>query len=368
MFTVAASLRRPATYLRLVFVLVGSALALSLAVLDGSLILMVDVSSDDVRVTAAFAVVVVIVPLFGLGLLRPVRQVEAAAAELLLGVSFPDGSPSAPRHRGQRVRAAVFFVLHVAAGGVTVAVTGSLVATGMALLVVPLSSAAGESVLSLGSVTTTGTWADAWMPVAGVLCVATAVAVPMVLGELLARAAPKLLGPSYAERIQRLEIEAERLASRNRIAREIHDSVGHALSLVTLQATAARKLLSRDPVFADDALETIESVARSATADLDHMLGLLRDDTAGENGSRTAPPDLTALDSLIAAVTAAGLTVESDVGFDPGELPGVVSRETYRIVQEGLTNALRHAAAASVSLRMARRSGRLSVTLTNPAV
>ena len=93
----------------------------------------------------------------------------------------------------------------------------------------------------------------------------------------MARAA--LLGPSYAERLERLEADAARATERNRIAREIHDSVGHALSVVTIQASAARKLIERDPGFAADALATIETASRRAAAELDDMLSLLRYET-----------------------------------------------------------------------------------------
>ncbi len=89
-----------------------------------------------------------------------------------------------------------------------------------------------------------------------------------------------------------------RAVEHNRIAREIHDSVGHALSLVTVQAAAARKVISRDPDFATQVLDAIEQASRSATADLDHALGLLRDDH--EPAARRHRQDLTAVDSLVA--------------------------------------------------------------------
>jgi len=101
----------------------------------------------------------------------------------------------------------------------------------------------------------------------------------LLAGRFLAWLGPTLLGPSYAERLQRLEADAARATERNRIAREIHDSVGHALSVVTIQASAARKLIERDPGFAADALATIETASRRAAAELDDMLSLLRYET-----------------------------------------------------------------------------------------
>jgi signal transduction histidine kinase len=169
----------------------------------------------------------------------------------------------------------------------------------------------------------------------------------LLAGRFLAWLGPALLGPSYAERLQRLEADAARATERNRIAREIHDSVGHALSVVTIQASAARKLIERDPGFAADALATIETASRRAAAELDDMLSLLRYETR----SPAAPaPDLGSLDELLTAARSAGLTVNSAVSGDLSRLPSLVSEEAYRIVQEGLTNAVKHSRAQRVDV------------------
>ena len=124
----------------------------------------------------------------------------------------------------------------------------------------------------LGLIALAGSW---WtVPAAAATVLGT-----LLAGRFLAWLGPVLLGPSYAERLQRLEADAARATERNRIAREIHDSVGHALSVVTMQASAARKLIERDPGFAADALATIETTSRRAASELDEMLGLLRDET-----------------------------------------------------------------------------------------
>ena len=147
-------------------------------------------------------------------------------------------------------------------------------------------------------------------------------------GALLARLAPVLLGPTPAERIAIL-------AERNRVARELHDSVGHALGVVSIQAAAAERVLDRDPAFAREALRHIAASARDGQRDLDHVLGLLREEPS-------APaPDLGDLDRLLDphAIELSG---------DLHRVPGAVSREAYRIIQEGLTNAARHGAGAPV--------------------
>lgn len=96
------------------------------------------------------------------------------------------------------------------------------------------------------------------------------------LGGLLRRIAGTLLGMSGAERITQLERRTEQLAEGTRLLRELHDSVGHALSVVTVQPGAARRTLRGDPGFTEQALTAIEESARTALEDLDHVLGLLR--------------------------------------------------------------------------------------------
>ncbi|MFB9850262.1 sensor histidine kinase [Micromonospora andamanensis] len=152
--------------------------------------------------------------------------------------------------------------------------------------------------------------------------------------------APALLGPASAERIAALEARAARLAERNRLARELHDSVGHALTVATLQAGAAREVLDADPEFVRRALAAIEETGRRAMDDLDHVLGLLRE--TGEPPVVAPQRTLSDLDDLIAETRAAGMSVRSRNRGPLDALPSAVSREGYRIVQEALTNAARH--------------------------
>lgn len=195
--------------------------------------------------------------------------------------------------------------------------------------------------------------------------------------------APALLGPSQTERIAVLEARAAQLAERNRLARELHDSVGHALTVATLQAGAARELFDQDPEFVRRALHAIEETSRRATADLDHVLGLLRerdDEVSGRDGEvsgrgrevsgretvgRAPQRTLADLDELVAAGRAAGLPVTVELTGAVDTLPGVVSREGYRIVQEGLTNAARHGDRQSVTLRIGVRAAGVEIDLVN---
>jgi signal transduction histidine kinase len=321
------------TALRVVFVLIGSGLALSFVLLDVTVIASLAVS-DAIPMWTIIVIgtVLVVGPVVGFGLVPATRSIEATAATSLLGVEFADGTPGPARDWPQRRRSLAWFVIHLLAGAVPV---------GLIVLAIQFADAV-------------------WT---GVLAVAMAIAV-VLLGRGLAALAPSLLGPSYAERLARLERDVDRATERNRIAREIHDSVGHALSLVTVQAAAARKVLGHDPSFAQSALEAIEQASRSAAADLDHMLGVLREDDVRP---RRPVPDLASVDTLLTATEAAGLEVAATVPTElVGELPVAISREAYRIVQEGLTNAIRYASPRRAAVRVSAPDRMLVLLVTNP--
>lgn len=121
-------------------------------------------------------------------------------------------------------------------------------------------------------------------------------------------------------------------------------------------------MLDADPGFARQALSSIESSARTGLRDLDYVLGLLRDDTA----SRTPAPTLADLDRLLDQTRAAGIDVRASASGPLDAVPRAVSREAYRIVQEGLTNAARHAGRVPVALRLWVGDDRLELELSNP--
>jgi signal transduction histidine kinase len=126
---------------------------------------------------------------------------------------------------------------------------------------------------------------------------------------------------------------------RTRIARELHDMVGHAMSVVSLQAGAARLVLDKDPERAHAALVAIEDTTRDALAEMRRLIGILRD--MGEPG--TAPqPGVGEIERLVQSVRDAGLDVELHRDGTAGPIPPAVDLAAYRIVQEALTNALKH--------------------------
>ncbi len=276
-----------------------------------------------------FAAVLPVVAVTGLFL--PVRGLAVSAAQGLLGARVETPPRQAGRSWQERRRTAAWFTLHLAVGGVVSGCTLAIVPFTLFTLALPVT---GQTTPVLGFVVTPGWNAVAWAA-CGLVLLAALVVLAAGAGALLARLAPVLLGPTPAERLAAAEEHARTLAERNRLARELHDSVGHALSVVTLQAAAAGRVLDRDPGTARTALAAIEQSARSALDDLDHVLGVLRD---GEGGGTRPQATLADLGELVAA---SGAQVRQEVG-DLSGVPAVVSREAYRILQEALTNAIRH--------------------------
>jgi signal transduction histidine kinase len=308
--------------LRAVFLLLGGVLLLPYALGVGvisQLIVEETGSRAGVLAIALVAVVIALTPPF----LAGTRELEIAAARALLGVDLPGHDRARRPALETRLRSALWFALHLASGGLV----------GLALLIaVPLALLAfterlGLTAGALGPLTPAGRW---WWTLAGVGLLVVTVAGTAGLGRLAATMAPVLLGPSPAERLAELHARELRLAERNRLARELHDSVGHALTAMTLQAGAARAVFDADPAFARQALGAIEETGRSAAEELDAVLGILRDE---EPALRPAPT----LDDLDRLLTGAVRARVAEVG-----VPAPVSREAFRIVQEALTNAARH--------------------------
>ncbi len=150
-----------------------------------------------------------------------------------------------------------------------------------------------------------------------------------------------------AERLQTEQEERARRAvadERARIARDLHDAVAHTLSVIVLQAGAARRIAADQPKRAASVLGSIEALGREAVGDMRRLVGILRTD--GDGAAETEPqPSLSRLDTLLERVRAAGLDVRVRTEGEPRPLPPGADLTAYRIVQEALTNTLRHSGA-----------------------
>jgi signal transduction histidine kinase len=175
-------------------------------------------------------------------------------------------------------------------------------------------------------------------------------AVAWVLGDRIGarRTYLRQLEEGAVQHEREREEHARRAAAeeQTRIARELHDIITHNVSVMTVQAAAARDVFETQPSRAREALGSIESTGREALTELRRLLGGVRTD----DGSLTPLPGLARLGDLIAQVRAAGLQVDLNVEGQPHELPAAVDLSAYRIVQEALTNTLKHAQASSATV------------------
>jgi signal transduction histidine kinase len=147
-------------------------------------------------------------------------------------------------------------------------------------------------------------------------------------------------------------------AEREQIARELHDIVTHHMSVIVIQAGAGMTALDRRPDQATTAFEAIARTSRLALTDMRRMLGMLGESAASGDPSREPQPNLDRLGQLVEEVRAAGLPIELSVDGDRHPLEAGVELSAYRIIQEALTNTLKHArgARARVALRYERRA------------
>ena len=147
--------------------------------------------------------------------------------------------------------------------------------------------------------------------------------------------------------LARQAVTEERL----RIARELHDVVAHSMSVVAVHAGTGRMVASADPAAAEQALATIEATTRSALGEMRRLLGVLRS-SDGEPAALEPAPGLADLDRLVADVERSGLHVQLRIDGDRTEVPPGVDLSAYRVVQEALTNVIKHAGPAAVTVEV----------------
>jgi signal transduction histidine kinase len=255
------------------------------------------------------------------------------------------------------------------------AVLGISVASGLAVAALGVPEILGPAILV--AVYSVAAYGDRWVSLAGLAAAELGSAAvqltpgrfqaPTVVSNALVFAAAWLLGYFVGRRraytaqleqtaeLERARAELARRAvaeERLRLARELHDVVAHSISVIAVQSGVGAHVAKTQPEEAAKALEAIEATSRAALIELRRLLGVLRQE--GESQGALAPvPGLADLDSLLAEVAKAGLGVRLQVEGTPSPLPAGVDLSAYRIVQEALTNVVKHAgpARAQVMIR-----------------
>lgn len=310
---------------------------------------------------------------------------DAALTVLLIGVVVAelvvDSTPSAAVH----VAYAVVTIL-----GLLVRRTHPLVAVGVVAAGLTAQSLLFESPEATGvllAVIVAGFSLAAYSPtrdtVTGtvLLCMAVATAIATDPSDSVSNVAPTLLlfvalpvGLGLTVRRRHLDLETLRLeslareeqaaeaveAERRRIARELHDVVSHAVTLVAVQSEAGQAVIERDPEAARRSLEAIGDASREALVELDRMLHVLRDP---ERDQVAREAGLERIPALVDGARSAGLAVEVVSGGRPSALPPETEACAFRVVQEGLTNALRHAPGSRVRISMQHSDAGLDVAV-----
>ncbi|WP_420000248.1 sensor histidine kinase [Streptomyces boninensis] len=352
-----ARLLRPAvrvvTYTRWLHMFVGAILPVIVSLVTGP-----ELDGMDGRpyLSTLALMVVTPIPLLAVAAAIPhMRVVETLQAQLLL---YPGSKPHPGVARtpsaswSDRGRLFIWLVVRLVLGFTAVMVTFNGAAGVLGMLVPSVWD--GLTAEPLGFNEHWQWWYRLLAPVAALLVYGLV----WSTGAAMAALAPKLLGPSRAERLAELEDRTERLLEHNRLARELHDTIGHALTVAVVQAGAARTAGS--PEFTEKALAAIEDTGREALNDLDRVLKVLREDAT----PASARPTLTDAERLVASARGAGAEVRTEISGDLAVVPGPISREGYRMLQECLTNVLRHAGPVPSSVRISA-DGRLELEVRN---
>ena len=215
--------------------------------------------------------------------------------------------------------------------------------------VVPISVVAGSVIAA--DAARPGNWVEF------VASLVVTVGVPLMIGRILHHRRAR--ARRDREQAARDAVAAERA----RIAAELHDVVAHAVSVMVVQAGAARTVVDRDPDAARRALAQIEETGRTGLAELRRLLGILRAD--GASGELDPQPGLGRLEELLTRVRAAGLPVEATVQGAPRPLAPGVDLTVYRVVQEALTNTMKHAGDAHAHVRVRYDEGAIDVEVAD---
>ena len=314
-------------------------------------------SLDPVRVDAVFAAVLlvagVLAALFG--------EDKARGAQLIsmVGVTVP----VAFRRRrpiGAALTMALALLLATALGGAPTQATGIVALIALVSGAYMLGARTQGRVLAAGTIALiVALAADAIVEESQTVSALLfftffVVGLPVAAGQATrsrAQLADELADRAVAlERAREGEAQAAVQEERARIARELHDVVAHDVSVMVVQAAAAKRIVEREPGRAEEAIVSIEGTGREALAEMRRLLGVLR---RGDEDLALAPqPSLSRVDALLARTRAAGLDVALERSGDDAPLPAGVDLAAYRVVQEALANVVRHAGAEHATVRL----------------
>lgn len=365
---------RARTYRHLLYLLLGFPLGIFYFVFL--------VTSVSVGVGLVVIWVGVLILVFALMAWRAMGHFERGLANGMLGASIdppeaPQGATSGdtPQTLWVRVKGLLadsytyrsFFWLLLrfpfGIAGFVIVVTG--VSISLAFLAAPLALAFPNEVFQIdavGQVLESLEWLALILPLVGILVAAVTAHVINGFAQVHLMVAASLLGPGARREVQVQRRRAQVAEERTRLAHELHDSVGHTLTMMVVQAGAATHVFDREPEFARQALGNIESSGRKALGELDRILGILHEDDAAD---RAPQAGLDRVETLIGELATAGLPATLRVEGSLTDLPKEVSRSGYRIVQESLTNVMKHAGPVPVTVTLHRTAGAVEIEVLN---
>jgi signal transduction histidine kinase len=342
---------------RFAWQMLGGAIGLALVLLVFSLL---NITSEGPP--SWLVAVATVTAAIGLGLVPGARELEVTAARALLDVDDELVVPARPRP-AHRIRTAAWVAGHLASG---LLVAAGLFAGIPLAVMIAVEAIAGESFRPGDSFYTglplpTGPVSLVLRLIACTVFGLLSLVATWPLGAAASALAGRVLGPTPHDRMETALARARREAEHTRLARELHDGIGHALTVVSVQAAAGRRVVAVNPDAAADALGAIEDTARAALAELDQLLAVLRDDADDAAPVALAP----ALDDVVSAHRRAGLDLSAQIDLPDG-LPALLSRTVQRIVTEALTNAHRHGAPGPVRLTVGHAGDEVRIEVVNP--
>ncbi len=358
-----SALARPITYRRLIYLLIGFPLGIF------TFVFLIVATS----VSVGLIVVWIGVPLLALSVLawRAMADLDRHFTSAMLGITIPQPPNPTAGITGvmQKAKAIMsdistwrsftWLMLRFPLGilGFVVVVTG--IAWVLATVALPLAIVAGTDI-EPSSPKLAAFWL---LPVVGVLLTPLFAHFVNAIGALYGQLARSLLSPTAAQQTAALRRRTSVLEERTRLAHELHDSVGHTLTMIVVQAGAGRHVYDTDPQFGKEALEHIETSGRRALTELDRILGILREE--GTAATRAPQAGIDRIQALVDDTARAGIDIRLTTEGPVHDVSSEVGRSAYRIVQEALTNVIKHAGPVPTRVSLSRRGAALEVEVVN---